>query len=197
MAVSGIVSTGICVIAFGHMQVPGDIMGFYGVKRDRGGQLKTRNSLVGSGAQHHRRFVQHPEHGSVCHRQSPWRNGRPNSTAIRPCSTTPLMAKGAVSMPTNAVKFTVGSAPLGGAHGESLVVGLEFTSKAMAYAAASPSPTHKFVSCLTKVKFSILKVGLANGVRPKVRATSCTTLTPMLRPASLEPAVQPSTLRSR
>ncbi|MCH2151016.1 MAG: hypothetical protein MK075_05210, partial [Phycisphaerales bacterium] len=37
-AVSGIVSTGICVIAFGHMQVPGDIMGFYGVKRDRGGQ---------------------------------------------------------------------------------------------------------------------------------------------------------------
>ena len=45
-AVSGVVSTGICIIAFGHMQVPGDIMGFYGVKRDRSGQLKTRNRLI-------------------------------------------------------------------------------------------------------------------------------------------------------
>ena len=45
-AVSGVISTGICIIAFGHMQVPGDIMGFYGLKRDRGGQLKTRNSLI-------------------------------------------------------------------------------------------------------------------------------------------------------
>ena len=49
--------------------------------------------LVGSSAQHHRRFVQHLEHGERLRPPSPWRNGRPNSTAIPRCSTTPLTAE--------------------------------------------------------------------------------------------------------
>ena len=43
-AVAGVVSTGVCVIAFGHMQVPGDIMGFEGVKRSRNGVIKPAES---------------------------------------------------------------------------------------------------------------------------------------------------------
>ena len=131
-AVSGIVSTGICVIAFGHMQVPGDIMGFYGVKRDRGGQLKTRNSLLV------------PVHSITAGLYNTLSTGA-FATAKPLAEWSPELdrnttlfhdtvdgGKGAVSMPTNAVKFTGDLHRVqAGPTGESLVVGLEFTSKAM------------------------------------------------------------------
>ena len=131
-AVSGIISTGICVIAFGHMQVPGDIMGFYGIKRDRGGQLKTRNSLLV------------PVHTITAGLYNTLSTGA-FATAKPLAEWSPELArnttlfhdtvdggKGAVSMPSNTVKFTGDLHRVqAGPTGESLVVGLEFTSKAM------------------------------------------------------------------
>ena len=130
--VAGIVSTGICVIAFGHMQVPGDIMGFYGVKRDRSGQLMNRNSLLV------------PVHTITAGLYNTLSTGA-FSTAKPLAEWAPDLArnttlfhdtvdggKGAVAMPGKAVKFNGDLHRVqAGPTGESLVVGLEFTNKAM------------------------------------------------------------------
>ena len=131
-AVAGVVSTGVCIIAFGHMQVPGNIMGFYGVKQDRGGQLKTRNSLIV------------PVHSITAGLYNTLSTGA-FATAKPLAEWAPDLArnttlfhdtvdggKGAVAMPANAVKFSGGLHRLQtGTSGEFLVVGLEFTNKAM------------------------------------------------------------------
>ena len=130
--VAGVLSTGVCVIAFGHMQVPGDIMGFYGVKRGRGGQLQSINSLIV------------PVHSITAGLYNTLSTGA-FATAKPLAEWSPEIArnttlfhdtvdggKGAVAMPANAVKFTGGLHRLqAGTTGEFLVVGLEFTNKAM------------------------------------------------------------------
>ncbi len=131
-AVSGIISTGICVIAFGHMQVPGDIMGFYGIKRDRGGQLKTRNSLLIPVHTITAGLYNTLSTGAFASAKplAEWSPELARNTTL--FHDTVDGGKGSVAMPTSAVKFTGGLHRVqAGPTGESLVVGLEFTNKAM------------------------------------------------------------------